>query len=55
MSKFINKKDKFGYTALHVAARYATAERLDIINFLISAGANLFIKDNDGNNAFDLC
>lgn len=47
----IDLVDALGKTALHRAMR---SQRASDINILLSLGSNPFIRDRDGNNAFDL-
>lgn len=48
----VNEQDVNGYSAIHAAASYGHEE---LIRYLISAGANVNLKDNDGDTPILLC
>jgi ankyrin repeat protein len=48
----VNEQDGNGYSAIHAAASYGHEE---LIRYLISIGANVNLKDNDGDTPILLC
>ena len=51
LKKCINDVDKFGFTALHLAAKLGQEDRVKI---LLEKGANIELKDHKGNTALHL-
>ncbi len=43
--EWINQKDEFGNTAMHIAV---DKNRMDIVKYLISKGADVNARDKDG-------
>lgn len=51
----VNIKDVYGMTALHALATATKDQsRLDALELLIAAGADLFAKNNNGHTAYDI-
>ena len=48
----VNEQDNNGYSAIHAAASYGHEE---LIRYLISNGADVNLKDNDGDTPILLC
>ena len=48
----VNEQDNNGYSAIHAAASYGHEE---LIRYLISIGADVNLKDNDGDTPILLC
>ena len=48
----INSKDIHGNTALHIAVLY---NRKQIIKYLVTCGIDIYIKNSDNKNVFNIC
>jgi ankyrin repeat protein len=52
----LNVKDQYGDTPLHVACSLSrNKDILEIVQYLVSKGANMRIKNNDGESAWAVC
>mmetsp|Transcript_32154 Transcript_32154/g.54221 ORF Transcript_32154/g.54221 Transcript_32154/m.54221 type:complete len:84 (-) Transcript_32154:384-635(-) len=48
----VNAQDEYGYSAIHAAASYG---HMEVINYLLSVGADVNLRDEDGDTPLLVC